>query len=420
MLFCSCIKAKQDKQTNEIAVEPVPELHPYERKYNRYLEKRTELTTDIQAQIDKARDLLREHDRPAALECVQTKKWREGQLEELDAPWSKLSQILRATADGNVAIVAQLIADGVSVNGCNAFPSVAVEEDPDEPHPAIPGPGPDVPRLASALHIAALNDCEPLAQLLLDNGARVSSLDASGHSPLWVAVDKGYGDMIDILLAAAAPCQAVLVHAARLGRVDVVRRLVELGTDANGDDDTTQGSTKEVPVEVAAEAGQRAVVHTLMELGAKPASKKRMMATLDRHEALAMAAAGDATGIASKTDFTVTDYLGRLPIHIAAAEGHEAVVRALLAGGVAVNARDGAGQTPLHSASSRGRVGVVVALVEAGAVLAIQDAEGRTAYDLADAAGYDGVTSTLHEAAKPKDGVAGVVDAELLVMGTKL
>lgn len=72
-------------------------------------------------------------------------------------------------------------------------------------------------------------------------------------------------------------------------------------------------------------------------------------------------------------------------LHLAAAGGggsnsiHVAVLRALLAAGADVAARDGSGRTPLHAAAAAGNLVAVLALMAAGADVAAEDGEGDKA-----------------------------------------
>ena len=63
-------------------------------------------------------------------------------------------------------------------------------------------------------------------------------------------------------------------------------------------------------------------------------------------------------------------------LHQAAAQGHEAVVEALLSWGTIVNPQDHTGATPLHGACQDGHLACVLALLKAGASVSMPSNDG--------------------------------------------
>lgn len=137
------------------------------------------------------------------------------------------------------------------------------------------------------------------------------------------------------------------------------------------------------PLGVACTVGNWRLAQFLLERGAKTEVEGATPALL--------AAAGgeddDAVGVQlllkHKARPDSRDAGQRSALHEAALAGHLEIVNALLVAGADVQARDLAGRTPLLDAAWSGRLGVVYALLAAQADVDAQDKEGRNALMLA-------------------------------------
>jgi len=89
------------------------------------------------------------------------------------------------------------------------------------------------------------------------------------------------------------------------------------------------------------------------------------------------------------------------PLHVAAEQGHAALVSLLCAAGAPLDAPNAAGATPLHAAVIRGHAAAAQALLAAGASVAALDAEGRSALHSAAALGDLRLVETLIDAGAP-------------------
>lgn len=110
-----------------------------------------------------------------------------------------------------------------------------------------------------------------------------------------------------------------------------------------------------------------------------------------------LAVRGDTKRCASLLNYKGQD--GNTPLHSAASQGHEAVVKVLVKGGVArLEAYCNNGETPLHKAALAGHERVVQWLVETRAYLEAQDKDEYTPLHKAAYQGHESVVQVLVEA----------------------
>lgn len=163
-----------------------------------------------------------------------------------------------------------------------------------------------------------------------------------------------------------------LLWASAGGYADLVRALLESGAKVNHR--STDGTTA---LMLASANGFDPVVRVLLAAGADVALKRggataRDLAAERRHDA-----------VVSQLD-TFTDLATRL--QQAVAEGHDSLVRQLMAQGVPADITDAQGVTLAMVAARNGDLGILQHLVSRGASLTARDAEGRTVIDWADRA----------------------------------
>lgn len=74
----------------------------------------------------------------------------------------------------------------------------------------------------------------------------------------------------------------------------------------------------------------------------------------------------------------VTNFFSDTPLHIAAYEGHNAVIELLINHGADINCKSRNGLTPLHFATIRGHKELVELLISCGAMVNAKDCDGWT------------------------------------------
>lgn len=211
----------------------------------------------------------------------------------------------------------------------------------------------------TALHWAAMNGHDRVAELLLAKGAEVDATDNEGMTPLHWAAFYGRLDVVKLLLANKAAVnvrsgdmspsgletKTPLLLAAESGHNDIMELLLSHGADINAKD-----NFGETPLQLAVEHGYRNEVELLL---------------------------------ARNADVNAKDLHGRTALHAAAKEGSKDIVELLVGKGAEVNAKDYRDWTPLHEAARTGHLDVAEVLLANGADLeAISKDGGPLAKDV--------------------------------------
>ncbi len=195
---------------------------------------------------------------------------------------------------------------------------------------------------------AAINsgDSDQLESLLAAQPALADARDGQGMSAVRVALNRGHGELVDPILAAAPTLD--VFDASAVGDVDRLRILLDDDPDVVNDADA-DGFT---PLHLAAFFGKPKAVELLLARSADPDARA-------------------ANGSALR------------PLNSAAAAGHHSIAHLLLDHGAEVDPRQAGGFTPLHSAAHNSDVVMVHLLLERGADPGAVTDHGETAADLA-------------------------------------
>lgn len=170
---------------------------------------------------------------------------------------------------------------------------------------------------------------------------------------------------------------ALLVESAREGDLPGVTRALEQGADI----ETTEPIGGLTPLIIASNNGFTEIAVYLIDAGADVNAKSRQGIT----PLIAAAMNGHADMVALlATKITNLDQLSEMQyqsnaLHLAARDGHTAVIEVLLKAGADVNALEGTDSTALMYAAYNGHLEAVELLIEQGADLNVRDQGGQTA-----------------------------------------
>lgn len=201
-------------------------------------------------------------------------------------------------------------------------------------------------------------DLAQVKTILAQNPKLVNALDPNRLPLILTAQYHGQREIVRFLEEAGA--ELSIFEAGAIGRLDVVKKEIEQWSE----DVNEYGRDGFTPLQLACFFGHEAIALWLMEQGA------------------------DVNAVA-KNDMRIA------PIHAAAANGNLNILKALLAKGANVNARQQGGFTPLHTAADSNSPEMARLFLEHGADRAAMRDNGQTALDLALEKGHEAVAAVL-------------------------
>jgi ankyrin repeat protein len=228
----------------------------------------------------------------------------------------------------------------------------------------------------TALHIAAEHGLVEIAQVILKHeGAH--TVDERGFTPLLCATEKGNDNVVKLFIAEGAdidgsdaivnktggwtPLMVALQH----GHKHIFDMLFAAGADVNAMNDKRQ-----TPLFLAAKFGYTQIVDRLLS-----AVDDANVLTENGHSALYIASIqGNLQVVMTLLDWGVSlqvkSYI--TPLMGASAKGETEIIKALIAAGADINAREHGGATALMFAAQEGHIGVVKVLLTFDADVHVQ------------------------------------------------
>jgi ankyrin repeat protein len=272
-------------------------------------------------------------------------------------------------------------------------------------------------RQAEDKWVAAVHAADKAALLRrVQESSDVDAPDVYGGTLLQYAADRGYADIVKMLIDRGANVKAkdehggtVLHYAAQADHADVVKQLIGAGADVGARD--SYGRT---PLHEAAWFSSKSVVTILIENGAdinaqdsndttplylaKAFNQKDRQVVAYLEELGAVCDVPFIRRIEESNDVNARNGEGKTLLHQAADEGYYNAVKKLVARGSNVNARDDFGDTPLYASVWGCSAGVMSLLIEAGADIDSRNESAETALHHAAEQGYAWAVETLIEA----------------------
>lgn len=261
-----------------------------------------------------------------------------------------VAKLVRAAREGNVAAVKRLLAEGLSPN-------------------QIP---PNDPEMETAVWAAVYRRKPAVIRVLAEGGADLD--EGFPNTPLQVAAQWGHLGLVRTLIEGGADVnrannsgETAILLAVEEKRVEVVGELLKAGAKPNYVPRAGRREEQMTPLQLAAYEAGPPILELLLEAGATEPG-------LDTLLLCGAACRGDVDAVkallARGVDVNAKDSSDRTPLHYAAQTGKERIVRLLLDHGADSDlsaGKKGKGESPLMMAAAVGKVEVAQMLVEAGA-----------------------------------------------------
>ncbi|MHC4425345.1 MAG: ankyrin repeat domain-containing protein [Planctomycetota bacterium] len=227
-----------------------------------------------------------------------------------------------------------------------------------------------------------------LVRFLIDGGSEVDGReDGFLKTALHRTAMSGHKNVAEFLLAKGAEVNArdsVVASALHYAADKGHKEIAEL-LIGSGADVNAKNKSGETPLHYAARNGHKDIAELLVEKGATIS---------DIYEA---AYVGDMAKvrvfIQEGVDVSAVDSRGWTPLYVAAQAGHTDVVEVLIAHGANVNIENNQGKTPLHLAAQDGHIDVIELLIANGAD--VSAGGDWTSLNVAVEAGHTGVVELL-------------------------
>ena len=252
----------------------------------------------------------------------------------------------------------------------------------------------------SSLWFAAIHGYFELVTLYVGQGADVDLVNNNKTSPIYVASQEGYLNIVKYLAENASAnifLQEIDGHTSLHIAAAHVHHKVVVYLALKGLDVNIESTSGDTALTRASYWGHHQVVMVLLKLGAKVNHRDKngrtalLDASLQGHFSVVLILLNNnaSVNIKSSDDYNAT------PLYAAAQENHFQIVMILVARGANINFREEEGRTPLWEASFDGHVEIVKYLLKEGADAELAHKGGATPLIVASQEGHLPVVKVL-------------------------
>jgi ankyrin repeat protein len=248
-----------------------------------------------------------------------------------------------------------------------------------------------------AISVASRRGQTAAVKMLLCHGISATTRNQQGETPLLIAVEETHHDTARVLLEKEPSAvelededgRTALDVALASEQLDMAMCLVKEGrfSTNEGLERALYTSIRDNMLEVVKAILDKDM--STVEVRSGHNQTPLSLAAENGHEAIVMALLEKDANVECRDSF------GRIPLHLAAQNGHEAIAMALLEKGANLECTDSSGQTPLSLAAQNGHEAVTNALLKKGANLECTDDSSGTPLFLAAENGHEAVIIAL-------------------------
>ncbi len=247
------------------------------------------------------------------------------------------------------------------------------------------------------LHLAAKQNDVEIVDILLKKGAKIDGLDATGKTPLLVALERRSLDVVGFL--AGQDANIFIEDSQGTSSFSYAKEVALLAHILNSKTINQKNVDGKTPLHLAVQDYDVGLTRQILDLGLPPIGLKVggdsllsiAYARPEKKEAAIIASLLLLAGVEPlyeefkefekatiQRNYAMRFQNGNTTLHIAAIKEQAGFVRFLVDSGAPVNAQNASNSTALHEAVRRGNVDIISTLLRAGAKPTITDAQGNS------------------------------------------